>query len=218
MLLRPFEDERDRLESSMRILRNALLVRGCSAEERRYALALLVADEQQHRLDFQRRQGIGELLEHSSVVGGANRLRSLGRLAGRTLGSTHELQGGLPSKSIPGACFGDLADVCQESIPATDDGLDDVLSQDAPEIAHMGSHEALAHRNPSPDRIHNFRLRHEAPRMPRQVAKDGERLWSEAQLSSVFPESLFGHIQMKWWERKQCLLVAVGRMLARRCL
>src|SRR5580658_7043901 len=54
--------------------------------------------------------------------------------------------------------------------------------------------------------------------MLRQVAKDAERLWSEAHLSSVFPESLFGHIQTKWWERKHCSLVAVGRTLERRRL
>jgi hypothetical protein len=90
---------------------------------------------------------------------GRKRLRALGRATGaRTLGAAQEIKLSPFRKPLAVAGIFARADVGKESISATEDGLDEILSEDVSEIENMGSNDAIAHRDLSPDRRYNFRL------------------------------------------------------------
>jgi len=91
-------------------------------------------------------------------------------------------------------------DAPDESVPAADDGLNDPLAENAPQIVHVRSNEALAHRDPAPDGFYNLGVSNEPSRILREKAQDRERLAAQPQLAFASPESLLREIQAEWRE------------------
>ena len=86
-------------------------------------------------------------------------------------------------------------DAPDESVPAADDGLNDPLAENAPQIVHVRSNEALAHRDPAPDGFYNLGVSNEPSRILREKAQDRERLASQLDLFAVLPQSFVVEVQ-----------------------
>lgn len=94
-------------------------------------------------------------------------------------------------------------DIGEESVAATDDGLDHGLTEHAPEVANMSAQDTVAHRNLSPHRIDELLLGDESPGVLDEVAQDSKRLAPERELLAGLPQTLVGNVQLEWRECEQ---------------
>jgi hypothetical protein len=83
----------------------------------------------------------------------------------------------------------------EKAVAAPHNGLDHAIAEHTPNLGHVRPEKALAHRDFSPDGLHDLLLRRKTQGVLREESQDRERLATELQLVVPSPQALLAHVE-----------------------